>query len=59
MTRYQSEFAMLEMPAFVRRTILPILASIGRALGKYDKYRDAPEPMTAERLAAEARLIQP
>ena len=59
MTRYRSEFALLEIPAFVRRTILQILAAIGRALGKYDKYRDAPEPMTAERRAADARRLTP
>jgi quercetin dioxygenase-like cupin family protein len=59
MTRYGSEFDMLEIPAFVRRTIFPILAVIGRALGKYHKYKDAPEPVTPDRRAAEARRLAP
>jgi quercetin dioxygenase-like cupin family protein len=34
-TRYRSEFAMLEMPALVRRVVLPGVYLIGRLLGKY------------------------
>ena len=45
MTRYRSEYAMLELPAFVRRVVVPIAYVLGRALGKYEKYRDAPEPV--------------
>jgi mannose-6-phosphate isomerase-like protein (cupin superfamily) len=48
-TRYRSEFAMLELPAFVRRILIPILYGVGRVLGKHDKYRDAPEPITRQR----------
>jgi mannose-6-phosphate isomerase-like protein (cupin superfamily) len=47
MTRYRSEYAMLELPVFVRRIVIPILYVVGRALGKYNKYKDAPEPRTA------------
>ena len=46
MTRYRSEYAMLELPAFVRRVVLPILYVVGRALGKYKKFSDAPEPIS-------------
>jgi mannose-6-phosphate isomerase-like protein (cupin superfamily) len=46
MTRYRSEYAMLELPVFARRVVMPILYVVGRALGKYQKYRDAPEPIS-------------
>jgi mannose-6-phosphate isomerase-like protein (cupin superfamily) len=46
LTRYRSEYAMLELPAFVRRVVMPILYVVGRALGKYKKYGDAPEPIS-------------
>jgi len=42
--RYRSEYAMLELPALLRR-LMPILYFVGRVLGKYEKYTDAPEPM--------------
>jgi mannose-6-phosphate isomerase-like protein (cupin superfamily) len=45
-TRYRTEFAMLEVPAFVRSVVLPIVYALGRVLGKYDKYKDAPAPIT-------------
>jgi hypothetical protein len=45
-TRYRSEYAMLELPAFVQRVLIPILYVVGRALGKYKKYADAPEPIS-------------
>lgn len=46
MTRYRSEYAMLELPAFVRRVVIPIAYVVGRALGMYKKYGDAPEPVS-------------
>jgi quercetin dioxygenase-like cupin family protein len=45
-TRYRSEFAMLELPVLVRRVLIPVAYVVGRLLGKYRKYRDAPEPVT-------------
>ena len=45
MTRYRSEFAMLEVPALVRRVVVPMVFVIGQALGKYRKYADAPLPI--------------
>jgi hypothetical protein len=45
MMRYRSEYAMLELPSFVRRVVIPMLFVVGRVLGKHEKYRDAPEPM--------------
>ena len=44
-TRYRSEFAMLAIPALVQRLVFPLLVAVGRLLGKYEKYRDAPEPV--------------
>ena len=45
--RYRSEFAMLELPAFVRLVVMPALYFAGRLLGKYEKYKDAPAPKRA------------
>jgi uncharacterized cupin superfamily protein len=43
--RYRSEFAMMEIPAMVQRLLFPSQVAIGRLLGKYRKYSDAPEPV--------------
>jgi hypothetical protein len=45
LTRYRSEFAMLEIPAVVRRVVMPVLYVIGLATGRYRKYADAPAPI--------------
>ena len=45
LTRYKSEFAMLEIPGFVRKVIFPITYAIGRLTGKYNKFKDAPTPL--------------
>jgi quercetin dioxygenase-like cupin family protein len=42
---YQSEFAMLAIPAPVQKIVFPILRVIGGVLGKYKKYADAPPPV--------------
>jgi mannose-6-phosphate isomerase-like protein (cupin superfamily) len=47
LTRYRSEYAMLDLPAFVRRFIVPIAYLAGKILGKHKQYRDAPPPITA------------
>jgi quercetin dioxygenase-like cupin family protein len=43
--RYRSEFGMSEIPAPVQRFVFPLLVAVGRLLGKYDKYADAPDPV--------------
>lgn len=48
LTRYRSEYAMLALPTIVRSVVMPMLYVIGRVLGRYEKYRDAPEPITRE-----------
>ena len=44
-TRYASEYDVPEIPNFVKKVILPITYKIGRLLGKYDHFKDAPEPL--------------
>lgn len=43
--RYRSEFGMAEIPAPVQRFVFPVQVAIGRLLGRYEKYADAPEPV--------------
>jgi quercetin dioxygenase-like cupin family protein len=43
--RYGSEFAMTEIPPPVQRFVFPVMVAVGRLLGKYRKYDDAPEPV--------------
>lgn len=44
-TRYRSEYDVAVIPTFVKRVIMPITVSIGRLLGKYEHFKDAPEPL--------------
>jgi uncharacterized cupin superfamily protein len=44
-TRYRSEFAMREIPAVVQRLVFPLQVALGRLLGKYRRFHDAPEPV--------------
>jgi quercetin dioxygenase-like cupin family protein len=43
--RYRSEFGMAEIPAPVQRFVFPVVVAVGRLLGRYEKYADAPEPV--------------
>ena len=45
LTRYGSEFDMLEIPRFVKNVILPITYRLGQLLGKYNHFAGAPEPL--------------
>jgi len=45
MTRYSSEYDMPEIPRFVKKVILPITYSIGKLLGKYRHFNNAPAPV--------------
>jgi quercetin dioxygenase-like cupin family protein len=45
MTRYASEYDMPELPHFVKKVIVPITYNIGRLLGKYKHFKNAPEPL--------------
>jgi quercetin dioxygenase-like cupin family protein len=44
-TRYRSEYAMLEIPLAVQRLVFPVLLGVGRLLGRYRRYADAPPPV--------------
>ena len=39
---YRSEFTMVAIPAAVRRFVIPLQVAVGRLLGKYRKFADAP-----------------
>ena len=45
MTRYASEYDMPEIPKFVKKTIIPITYFVGKLLGKYKHFEDAPMPV--------------
>ena len=36
---------MAVMPAVLQRVLFPASVAVGRLLGKYEKYADAPEPV--------------
>lgn len=44
-TRYASEYDLPEIPTFVKKTIMPATYQIGKLLGKYDHFKDAPQPV--------------
>ena len=44
LTRYSTEYDLPEIPPFVKKVIIPITYFVGRVLGKYKHFRDAPEP---------------
>ena len=43
--RFRGEFGMAAIPAPVQRIVFPLLVAVGRALGRFEKYADAPEPV--------------
>ena len=43
--RYRSEFAILEVPAPVRRFVFPVIVAVGTLLGRYRRFARAPEPV--------------
>jgi quercetin dioxygenase-like cupin family protein len=45
LTRYRSEFDILDIPQPVKKIVFPVLLFIGRLLGKFKKYADAPPPV--------------
>ncbi len=44
-TRYRSEYGLYTIPGFVQRLIFPVLVVVGKVLGKYAKFKDAPKPV--------------
>jgi hypothetical protein len=47
--RYRSEVAMLEIPALVQRLVFPVIVAVGRLLGRYARYANAPAPVRRPR----------
>ncbi|MCB0754165.1 MAG: cupin domain-containing protein [Flavobacteriales bacterium] len=45
MTRYKSEYDMLEIPGFIKKVIVPITYLVGKLTGKYARFANAPEPL--------------
>lgn len=45
MTRYASEYDMQEIPALVKKVIMPVVYRLGKLLNKYAHFNDAPEPV--------------
>lgn len=43
--RYNSEFDMDDIPAFVKKVIFPVTLFFGILTGKHKKFKDAPEPI--------------
>jgi len=45
MTRYASEYDLPGIPVFIKKCIMPLTCLIGKLLGKYKKFSDAPPPL--------------
>jgi len=45
LTRYKSEFDILEIPKPVKAIVFPVLLTIGRMIGKFRIYKGAPSPL--------------
>ena len=43
--RYASEYDMADMPSFVKKIVIPITYYVGKLLGKYKHFHNAPEPV--------------
>jgi hypothetical protein len=46
LTRYAKEYDLPEIPKLVKKTVIPLTYLLGRILGKYKHFKDAPEPVT-------------
>jgi hypothetical protein len=45
LTRYSTEYDLPGIPKFVKKVIIPLTYNIGRLMGKYKHFKDAPEPI--------------
>ncbi|MGV3656601.1 MAG: cupin domain-containing protein [Chitinophagaceae bacterium] len=45
LTRYAAEYDMTEIPPFVKKVILPATYYVGKLLGKYKHFENAPAPL--------------
>lgn len=44
-TRYATEYDLPEIPAFVKKVIMPFTCLVGKLSGKYAHFKDAPTPL--------------
>ncbi|MCO6474690.1 MAG: cupin domain-containing protein [Melioribacteraceae bacterium] len=44
-TRYKTEYDMLIIPNFVKKVVMPVTVAVGKLLGKYKHFFDAPRPI--------------
>ncbi|RYZ22236.1 MAG: cupin domain-containing protein [Chitinophagaceae bacterium] len=44
-TRYASEYRLEGIPPFVRKVMIPVTYRVGKVLGKYKHFKNAPEPI--------------
>ncbi len=56
--QYRSEFEMMEIPIPVKRLLFPVVVVVGRLLGKYRKYGDAPAPVRGPAQGTPPAVIQ-
>ena len=49
LTRYRTEFGMIDMPALMLKIVMPIVYAAGTVMGKYAKFKDAPAPVNRTR----------
>lgn len=54
LTRYASEYDMVEIPPLVKKTIIPLTYYAGKLLGKYEHFKDAPAPVKRTQGAVQA-----
>lgn len=45
LTRYKTEYDIQAIPSFVKKVVFPITVFIGKMLGKYKHFQDAPAPL--------------
>ena len=50
LTRYSTEYDLPGIPKFVKKIIIPLTYNIGKLMGKYKHFKDAPEPVRVARL---------
>ena len=43
--RYSAEYDLTEIPLFVKKIVIPVTYYTGKLLGKYKRFKDAPEPV--------------
>ena len=45
LTRYASEYELVDIPPFVKKVVIPTTYLLGKLLGKYKHFKNAPEPV--------------